>query len=66
MVYDNDAGAQYLHGGVDRMRANIVTSQVAYAEAIKRNGQPRRLSGRRSLRPKAEAGVAAGRIGLIR
>jgi hypothetical protein len=36
MVYDKEAGAQYLYGGVDRMRANIATSQAAYAEASKR------------------------------
>jgi hypothetical protein len=36
MVYDNEAGAQYLYGGVDRLRANIATSQAAYAEASKR------------------------------
>jgi hypothetical protein len=40
MVYDNEAGAQYLSGGVDRMRANIATSQAAYAEAIKRLDSP--------------------------
>jgi len=36
MVYDNEAAAQYLYGGVDRMRANIATCQAAYAEASKR------------------------------
>jgi hypothetical protein len=36
MVYDKEAGAQYLYGGVDRMRANIATSQAAYAEAGKK------------------------------
>jgi len=36
LMYDNDAVAQYLYGGVDRMRANIATSQAAYAEASKR------------------------------
>jgi hypothetical protein len=36
MVYDKEAGAQYLYGGVDRLRANIATSQAAYAEASKR------------------------------
>ena len=41
MVYDNEAGAQYLYGGVDRMRANIATSQAAYAEASKRTARDR-------------------------
>jgi hypothetical protein len=29
MVYDDEAGAQYLYGGVDRMRANVAVSQAA-------------------------------------
>ena len=47
MVYDNEAGAQYLYGGVDRMRANIATSQAAYAQASKRTDRslaPARMS----------------------
>jgi hypothetical protein len=36
MTYDNEVGAQYLYGGVDRMRANIATSRAAYADACKR------------------------------
>jgi hypothetical protein len=47
MMYDNEAGAQYLYGGVDRMRANIATSQAAYAKAIKRTDRgltPARMS----------------------
>ena len=47
MVYDNEAGAQCLYGGVDRMRANIATSQAAYAQASKRTDRslaPARMS----------------------
>jgi hypothetical protein len=47
MMYDNEAGAQYLYGGVDRIRANIATSQAAYAEASKRTDRglaPARMS----------------------
>jgi hypothetical protein len=44
MVYDNEAGAQYLYGGVDRMRANILVSQAAYAEASKRTARDRSLA----------------------
>ncbi len=40
MVFDDEAGdeagALYLYGGADRIRANIATSQAAYAEASKR------------------------------
>ena len=38
MGFDDEAGAQVLYGGVDRLRANIATSQAAYAEASKRVG----------------------------
>jgi hypothetical protein len=43
MVYDddNEAVTRYLYGGVDRMRANIATSQAAYAEASKRTARDR-------------------------
>jgi hypothetical protein len=44
MVYDNEAGAQYLYGGVDRLRANIATSQAAYAEATKRTARDRSIA----------------------
>jgi hypothetical protein len=44
MVYDTEAGAQYLYGGVDRMRANIATSQAAYAEACKRTAKDRGMA----------------------
>jgi hypothetical protein len=33
MVFDDEAGAQYLYGDVERMESNIVVSQEAYAEA---------------------------------
>jgi DNA-binding HxlR family transcriptional regulator len=36
MGFDDKAGAQVLHGRVDRLRANIATSQAAYAEASRR------------------------------
>jgi hypothetical protein len=36
MMYDNQADAQHLYGGIDRLRANILVSQAAYAEASKR------------------------------
>ncbi|MGB7975480.1 MAG: hypothetical protein WCF81_14295 [Roseiarcus sp.] len=41
MVFDDEAGALYLYGGVDRLRANIATSQAAYAEACKRTAAAR-------------------------
>jgi hypothetical protein len=49
MVYDddNEAVTRYLYGGVDRMRANIATSQAAYTKAIKRTDRslaPARMS----------------------
>jgi hypothetical protein len=47
MVYDDEAGAQYLYGGVDRMRSNVAVSQAAYAEASKRTAK----SSDRSLAP---------------
>jgi hypothetical protein len=41
MVYDddNEAVTRYFYGGVDRMRANIATSQAAYAEVSKRTAR---------------------------
>jgi hypothetical protein len=48
MMYDNEAGAQYLYGGVDRMRANIATSQAAYAEAGKRAASDRNIAAART------------------
>jgi hypothetical protein len=33
MVFDDEAGAQYPYGDVERIRSNIVVSQEAYAEA---------------------------------
>jgi hypothetical protein len=52
MVYNDEAGAQYLYGGVDRLRANIATSQSAHAEASKRTATDRSIPapGCRSLR----------------
>jgi hypothetical protein len=47
MGYDNEAADLYLCGGVDRMRANIATSQAAYAQASKRTDRslaPARMS----------------------
>jgi hypothetical protein len=47
MMYDKEARAQYLYGGVDRTRANIATSQAAYAEASRRTDRslaPARMS----------------------
>jgi hypothetical protein len=44
MVFDNEAGAQYLYGGVDRLRANTATSQAAYAEAGKRAASDRNIA----------------------
>jgi hypothetical protein len=44
MVFDDEAGAQYLYGGVDRMRSNIATSQAAYAEACKRTARDRSIA----------------------
>jgi hypothetical protein len=38
MMYDYEAGARYLYGGVERLRANILVSEAAYAEASKRVG----------------------------
>ena len=38
-MYDDEAGAQYLYGGVDRLRANILVSEAAYAEACKRTAR---------------------------
>jgi hypothetical protein len=35
-MYNYEAGAQYLYGGVERLRANILVSEVAYADASKR------------------------------
>jgi hypothetical protein len=46
-MYDSEAGAQYLYGGVQRLRANIAASQAAYAEASKRTAK----SSDRSLAP---------------
>jgi hypothetical protein len=48
MVFDDEAGAQYLYGGVDRMRANIATSQAAYAEAGKRAASDRDIAAART------------------
>jgi hypothetical protein len=47
MVYDNEAGAQYIYGGVDRLRANIAVSQAAYAEASKRTARDSSLAAAR-------------------
>jgi hypothetical protein len=49
MGYDNEAGAQYLYGCVDRLRANIATSQAAYAEATKRTARDRSLAPTRMM-----------------
>jgi hypothetical protein len=46
-MHDNEAVTRYLYGGVERMRANIATSQAAYAEARKRTDRslaPARMS----------------------
>ena len=48
MVFDDEAGAQYLYGGVDRMRANIATAQAAYAEAGKRAASDRNIAAART------------------
>ena len=59
MIYDTEVGAQYLYGGVDRMRANIATAQAAYVEASKRTARDRgRAAPRMSL---AKAVVEARR-----
>jgi hypothetical protein len=57
-MYDNEAVAQCLYGGVDRLRANIATSQAAYAEASKRAAREpvERLPGCHSLRPSSRRG----------
>jgi hypothetical protein len=47
MVYDDEAGAQYLYGGVDRMRANVAVSQAAYAEARDRAARDRGMAAAR-------------------
>jgi hypothetical protein len=54
MVDDNDPVAQYLYGGVDRLRANIATSQAAYAEASNRATRP---SLAQALKQKRKLGV---------
>jgi hypothetical protein len=54
MVYDddNEAVTRYLYGGVDRLRANIATSQAAYAEATKETARDRSVgAARMSLAP---------------
>jgi hypothetical protein len=33
MIYDNEAVARYLYGGLARLRANVAVSQAAYLEA---------------------------------
>jgi hypothetical protein len=53
MIYDNEAGAQYLYSGVDRVRANIATSQAAYAEASKRTARDRDMAAPRMSLAKA-------------
>jgi hypothetical protein len=50
-MYDNEAVARYLHGGLDRMRANVAVSQAAYAEASERGTRDR-------------AGIAAAKAAL--
>ena len=58
MVYDDEAGAQYLYGGVDRMRANVAVSQAAYAEARDRAARDRGMAvaGCRPPRPSGRRG----------
>jgi hypothetical protein len=43
MMYDYEGGAQHLYGGVERLRANILVSEVAYAEASKRAARDRSI-----------------------
>jgi hypothetical protein len=66
MVYDNEAAAQYLYGGVDRMRANIATCQAAYAEASKRvDPQPDACEAVARSGPQAEAEVACRNVSRL-
>jgi hypothetical protein len=63
VLYDNEAGTQYLYGGVDRMRANIATSQAAYAEATKRTARDRSVApGKMPLARAVEEGKPETRL----